>query len=259
MKWTVLLPALILVAPFATPSAAQAENLEHVQRLLSTRECPQCDLSNSGFVFANFSKANLQGADFSNANLSRANLSYADLTGANLTGATLFGANLTGAKLNGTNLFGADLRNAYLTNAQVQNINLSQANLQGVVDLPKEAGHANTFFTWAIAASDNRQYGKAVENYSQALRLDPELAPAYLGRGIALFKMGDRDSALTDAKQASTIFKLKGDEEGLKAATAFSTLLETPEKDPFKPNKVGNAVTSIFSVGLSVLKLFVPF
>lgn len=259
MKWTVLLPALILVAPLGACLPARAENIEHLQKLLSTHDCRQCDLSNGGFTFANFSKANLQGADFSNANLSRANLSFADLSGANLTGASLYGANLTGAKLNGTVLFGADLRNAYLTNAEVQNINLNQANLQGVIGLPKQAGHASDFFTWAIAASDTKQYGRAVENYTQALSLDPELAPAYLGRGIALFKMGDRDGALTDAKRASSIFKLKGDEEGLKAATAFSTMLETPEKDPFKPNKVGNAVTSIFSVGLSVLKLFVPF
>jgi uncharacterized protein YjbI with pentapeptide repeats len=259
MKWTVLLPSIVVVLPLSLSTPARAENLEHTQQLLQTRSCQQCDLSNAGLVFANLSKANLQGADLSNANLSRANLSQADLTGANLTGASLFGANLTGAKLNGTQFVGADLRNAYLGNAQVVGINLMNANMQGVVGLPTQVGHARDFFNWAIAASDAKLYGRAVENYSQAIAIDPEMGAAYLGRGMAMFQIGDRKGALVDAKQAAAVFEAKSDEEGLKAATAFAQLIETPEKDPLGGSKIGNAFMSILSGGLSLLRMFPLF
>ncbi len=258
MKWTTLLPAIVVAWPLFLSTPARAENLDQVQQVLSTRSCPQCDLSNAGFVFANLSKANLQGADLSNANLSRANLSQADLSGANLTGASLYGANLTGAKLNSAILVGADLRNAYLMNAQVTGINLAQANLQGIVGLPTQVGHADDFFSWAIAASDAKQYGRAIENYTQAIAINPQLGAAYLGRGMALYRIGNRGSALQDSKQAAQLFEATGDDEGLKAATAFSALIEKPEKDELAGNRVGNVVSSVFSLGLSALKLLLP-
>jgi tetratricopeptide (TPR) repeat protein len=247
------LTPLLMVAP------ASAENLEHTRQLLSTKSCPNCDLTNVGLVFANLSKANLQGADLSNANLSRANLSGADLTGANLTGAILYGANLGGAKLNGTNLSGADLRGAFMSNAEVDSINVSNANLQGVVGLPPRVGKAEDFFNWALVASDSRQYGRAIENYSQALSINPTLAPAYLGRGIAYFKMGKQDEALADSRRAAELFQRQEDQPGYQTASNFVKLLETPEKKEKTGGGVGNFFSSLFSIGFSVLRLFAPF
>ncbi|WP_052128495.1 pentapeptide repeat-containing protein [Neosynechococcus sphagnicola] len=178
-----VLATCVLLAPVWANTPAIAENLEDTRQLLATKNCPSCDLSNVGLVFASLAKANLMGADLSNANLSRANLSGADLRNANLVGANLVGANLGGANLSGANLTGADLRSSFMSNAQVQGTILSNANLQGVVGLPSQAGNAEDFFSWALAASDSRNYGRAIENYGQALRLDPKLAPAYLGRG----------------------------------------------------------------------------
>jgi uncharacterized protein YjbI with pentapeptide repeats len=259
MKWSPLLHSLILLLPTWWILPAAAENLEHTQQLLATKACANCDLSDAGLVFANLSKANLQGADLSNANLSRANLSQADLTGANLSGATLYGANLTGAKLNSTNFSGADLRGAYLTNTEVSSINLTNANLQGVIGLPSQVGNAKDFFTWALAASDAGQYGRAIENYTQAINIDPNLGAAYLGRSMAQYKIGNQQGALADSKKASELFLAQGDETGQQAASGFVALLETPQKEDKLSGGVGNVVSGLFSLGLSVLKLFVAF
>jgi uncharacterized protein YjbI with pentapeptide repeats len=197
----------------------------------------------------------MQGADLSNANLSRANLSQADLSGANLTGAILYGANLTGAKLDSVNLSGADLRGAYLTQTSVEGIKLDQANLQGVIGLPPQVGNAKEFFNWALAASETNQHGKAIENYTQAIVLDPNLAAAHLGRGISQYKAGNKKLAIADSKRASDLYLAQGDDTGLQAANNFLTLLETPEKDNNPKGGVGNVVNSIFSLGLSMLRL----
>ncbi len=91
--------------------AAIAANPAHVERLLRSNQCPQCDLS---------------GADLSNRNLFGANLTEADLSGANLAGSNLGAANLTKA-----NLSGANLSQTYLQQAVLGDTNLSQAQLAG--------------------------------------------------------------------------------------------------------------------------------
>ncbi len=143
----------------ATPSLAA--NPDHVQRLLKTNQCPNCDLSGadlkeSNLFGANLVNANLKGANLTSANLGSANLSDANLSEANLTqayfdrstlenaiftkanltqaylknattkGIKLDGAILRGAKLSQINLVGVNLRNADLTDA-----NLSRATLSG--------------------------------------------------------------------------------------------------------------------------------
>ena len=67
--------------------------------LLSTKNCPQCDLSYANLSGANLSTANLSAANLRGANLSRANLSYADLNTADLTWAFLMSAKLKSADL----------------------------------------------------------------------------------------------------------------------------------------------------------------
>lgn len=98
-----------LAATLAIATPALSENPLHVEQLLKTGACAQCDL---------------QGADLRDAHLIGADLRSADLTGANLTGANLEGADLTGA-----NLEGADLTQALVTNAVLENANLRQTNL----------------------------------------------------------------------------------------------------------------------------------
>jgi uncharacterized protein YjbI with pentapeptide repeats len=86
---TVMLSVLLV-------GGASAFNEAQLQRLKTTRQCPNCDLS-----FADLSFANLPNADLCHADLSDAILSDAALIGANLTGANLVGADLNGANLSG--------------------------------------------------------------------------------------------------------------------------------------------------------------
>ena len=88
-------------------SAAYAENPEHVRQLLTTGDCPGCDLSETLLSDINLQDADLQGANLSgsllqNLNLTRANLESADLSEAHLSRVNLTGANLQDADLSDT-------------------------------------------------------------------------------------------------------------------------------------------------------------
>jgi len=82
-----------------SPSVAFADNLSHLEKLLSTQTCQQCNLVSAGLVRADLAGAQLQGANLTNANLSRANLTGANLKGANLLDAIFVHTNLQGACL----------------------------------------------------------------------------------------------------------------------------------------------------------------
>ena len=104
--------AVIVVASTNFVAIALADNPMHVRRLLTTRECPNCDL-----LEANLGPVNLRGANLSGADLYRANLRFADLRDAKLIGANLYKADLRGADLSGANIYGADLTEANLCGA----------------------------------------------------------------------------------------------------------------------------------------------
>jgi serine/threonine protein kinase len=96
------------------------------ERLLATRACSYCDLSN-----VNLSGMNLNGVDLTGANLTGANLSNADLSGTNFSGAVLEDVNLSSSNLVGTNFSGCNLTNANFSNANLRDAQLFSANLEG--------------------------------------------------------------------------------------------------------------------------------
>ncbi|NEO83273.1 MAG: pentapeptide repeat-containing protein [Spirulina sp. SIO3F2] len=73
--------SLLSLAPLYLSLPAWAADPAAVEQLLTTNQCPGCDLS---------------GADLAGANLFGANLVNANLTGANLSGANLGNATLIG-------------------------------------------------------------------------------------------------------------------------------------------------------------------
>jgi uncharacterized protein YjbI with pentapeptide repeats len=205
---------------------AQAEDLMDLRQLMSTKQCENCDLSNSGLVMANLRGANLRGANLSRVNLSRADLTGADLTGADLTGASLNGANLAGANLAGANLMGADLRDAYLMNTNLIGVDLNTVYLQGAMGIPNYAGTPEQFQRWAVEEANKGRYQVAVNYYNQALNLDPEYAPAYLGRGLLRYRIRDVKGAMQDAQIASQLFQDQENAQGYEASQNFIKGLE---------------------------------
>ncbi|MBW4525996.1 MAG: pentapeptide repeat-containing protein [Phormidium tanganyikae FI6-MK23] len=209
----------------------QAENLDHVRQLLSTKQCANCELTSAGLVFAQLPGANLTGANLAGANLSQANLTGANLTGANLAGATLSGANLAGAKLTGANLQGTDLTRSYLVGADLNGTQTETAFIQGAIGLPTTAGNAEIFYQMAMEAGKRKQYERAIENFNQALVRKPDSAPAFIGRAMARLELGDQKGAILDSEQASVLFERQGDVGNAKTAGMLAQTLKNPPKE----------------------------
>ena len=99
------------------PSAGSVAS--NTKKLISSRDCPSCNLSG----------ANLNGTNLSGANLSNANLSLAWIMNANLSYANLSGANLERANMSDSNLTHANLNNATINNAYLIRSDLSYASI----------------------------------------------------------------------------------------------------------------------------------
>ena len=224
---------LVSIVTFLTVSIAvpvHAENLDHVRQLLSTKQCPNCDLSNAGLALAQLQGANLAGANLAGANLSQANLTGANLTGANLAGASFNSANLANAKLTNANLQGTDLRRSYLAGADLTGAQLETAFLVGSIGLTPTVGDAEMFYAWAMEAGKRRQYETAIENFNQVLARKPDHAQALLGRGMARLELGDQRAAIQDYELAATLFERQGDATSAKSTKELVTALKNPPK-----------------------------
>jgi uncharacterized protein YjbI with pentapeptide repeats len=220
---------LLVTIGFTLP--AQAENLEHLRQLLSTKQCQTCDLSGAGLVFAQLKGANLNGANLAATNLSQANLVGANLSGANLSGASLNGANLSNANLSGANLSGADLRGAFLSGTDLTGTQLDSAALQGAIGLSTDAGNPDDFYRWAMEAGKQRNYERAIENFNQVLVRKPDHALAHFGRGMARLELGDQAGAIRDSEQASVLFAQQGSTADAETAKKLAETLKNPPKE----------------------------
>ena len=71
---TFLIVCCLIIPVFAQSKSNSMERIQTIQRLLSTYECPSCDLSEADLSKADLSEANLLGANLQKANLKNANL-----------------------------------------------------------------------------------------------------------------------------------------------------------------------------------------
>ena len=218
-----LLAVIFTLTAIAVPT--QAESLSDLNQLLGSKKCSQCELSDAGLVQANLAGANLVQANLAGANLSQANLKGANLRGANLAGTSLYGANLTGANLTGT-----DLRNAYVGNANLSEVDLDFAHLEGIKGLAATAATAEQFHRWGVKEAESGNYQGAIANYKKAIKLDPELAPAYLGLAIIQFNFDHRAEAMANTKMAAKLFKQQEHQLGHQTATNFQQKMALIQK-----------------------------
>jgi len=72
-------------------------------------------------------------------------------------------------------------------------------------DRKKSGSSPQDFYVRAAAKSLEKNYHGAVEDYSQAIELNPEFVEAYLKRGMARYKLGDDRGTLKDCNQALQI------------------------------------------------------
>lgn len=250
------LASATVVLGFAVASPARAENLAHIQQLLSTRECSNCQLQRAGLVHADLTGVDLTGADLQFANLSQANLVGANLQGANLTGAMLQGANLSGANLQGAILTGTDLRRAYLYGANMEGVDLSSTYIQQSIGLPDGILSFNDYYRWGIEAGQHANYPVAVDYFSKAIQLQPDFAPAYLARAIARYKMIDAEGAISDSTVAADLFAEQGDFQSQAAAQNFIAQINAIEEAASKPPRARGSLTGLLQGLASLLMRF---
>lgn len=238
---------------------AKAENLQHTQQLLSTKQCLQCELTGAGLVLADLAGANLSGADLSRANLSRANLIGADLSGANLTGASLHGANLSGANLSGAILNSTDLREAILSDAKLFGTTLRTSYIQGTIGIPQYAGTPEDFYAWGVVESQRGNYKAAIANYNQALSIKTDFAAAFLARSVSRFNLGDYRGATQDAQVAATLFSVQQNPLGYQTAQNVVKgieIVQNPPKARSRGPSIGDFFVSVGSVLLQLVSFF---
>jgi uncharacterized protein YjbI with pentapeptide repeats len=123
---------------------------DNIERLLTTKECENCDFTHSLLTETDISNSKLMGADFSGGsdvsssdftksdlrktNFHQADISLSKFVEANLTDAILKEAilnksDLSGAILKNSDLSGASLKEARLNSSNLTNAKLTEANL----------------------------------------------------------------------------------------------------------------------------------
>ena len=99
--------SLILIL-FVLPTYVSAFSDGDLERLITTGNCPGCDLRKAKLVGENLIGADLSYSDLGNANLTGVNLTEANLTGANLVRVSLVNAKLPKAILAEAYLYGLE-------------------------------------------------------------------------------------------------------------------------------------------------------
>ncbi|MBL1211636.1 pentapeptide repeat-containing protein [Geminocystis sp. GBBB08] len=257
-KLTILVSTLFTCIIF--PFSVNAENITHLTQLLNTKQCENCDLSQAGLVMTNLTGANLRGANLVGANLSRANLTGADLTNANLSNASFHGANLSGANLSGAILNNSDFRNAYVQGIILNRTDISTAHIEGVIGIPSTAGNAEQFYLWAVAEDKKGNYQMAAKYYSQAIEMNPDFAPAYLGRAIIKSRYGQTNPALKDGEKAEELFKAQDNPDGYTLSNRFIHLVKARTDAEANDGNQGNPafIQVVNSVAPLLFKLLLP-
>ena len=76
---------VIIITIFLYSKASLSYEKKHLEQLINTNICINCDLTNADLSKRDLNRAKLSGSNLSNAKLSSSNLSYADLSFVNLT------------------------------------------------------------------------------------------------------------------------------------------------------------------------------
>ncbi len=259
MNKIILLTSSVLMG-LITTFPSQAENITHLNQLLQTKQCENCDLANAGLVMIDLKGANLRGANLVGANLSRADLTGADLRGANLSNASFHGANLSGANLAGANAYNTDFRNSYVQGVIIEGLDLSNALIQGTVGIPATAASAEQFYLWALSEDKKGNYKAAAQFYSQAINLNPDLAQAYLGRAVIKSRYGQVNSAIQDAETAQSLFENQDNSEGYLLSSRFAQIVKARAEADEKEGNEGSPqfVQIVNAIAPMVLKFFMP-
>ena len=80
-----------------------------------------------------------------------------------------------------------------------------QAHRSANSDLPLAGGYRNPHFEQGNIHIKNREYDKAIEQYQQALRLDPDSAIVHAALGWAYYNVGLLDAAIDQVEEVNRL------------------------------------------------------
>ena len=114
---------------------------------------------------------------------------------------------------NSTTLYNHTLRvtrDNYVMHNSLGNVLFKKGNIKEAIDNYSKAIHINPDYAPAysnrgVAYVNMSQYQMAVEDHSQAVRLRPDYAIAYNNRGIAYANLGQHQKAIEDYKKATSL------------------------------------------------------
>lgn len=111
---SIVFSIIFALALCLTPAPSRAFVPEDLDRLMSQKKCPGCDLRSADLHGADLSDCNAEGANLMGANLEGANLEDATLDDASMEKANMKNARLHGASLDHATVEGADFKGADL-------------------------------------------------------------------------------------------------------------------------------------------------
>ncbi|MBG1259638.1 tetratricopeptide repeat protein [Nostoc sp. BAE] len=62
---------------------------------------------------------------------------------------------------------------------------------------------------------------RAIEDFNQAIKINPNLAEAYYNRGSVRFNLGDKQGAIADLQKAADLFQQEGKTQDYQDAIAI--------------------------------------
>ena len=68
-----------------------------------------------------------------------------------------------------------------------------------------ETDDADAYYNRGNVYYDLKDYPKALADYNQALRINPDYAEAYGNRGLVYAQLGEREKAVTDMEKAAQL------------------------------------------------------
>jgi tetratricopeptide (TPR) repeat protein len=113
---------------------------------------------------------------------------------------------------------------------------------------------------WALQEDKKGNYPAAIKYYTQALEINPELAPAYLGRAIIKSRYGSTENAIADGEKAKELFETQNNAEGYALSTRFIQLAQARSDVEENNGEEGNPqfVQIVNTVAPLLFKFFMP-
>ena len=230
---------------------------EHLIQLLTSLNCPGCQLADVDLTHLDLRDANLQGAQLRRANLSQAELDGADLSGSDLSFTSLQAASLRGADLRNSRLMGTDLRRADLTGALLDQNALDQSHWNGARGVSQGARSHAGLHNAGVEAAQAGRWPLAEQLFNSAIEANPEEPLSWVARGLSRGEQGKDDLASRDFAYAGELFANQGDMvKADQLAEASRRVYDTPNKSD---TPSGNGIGSVLISGaLSTIQAAAP-